>query len=83
MTSSWVTPGATNDQGSIPELIVIGSSSLRTGGRPHLMNPSALACQEHLSPLSLLLCQPKAETRHLVLLNELNPGFFKRCLDPH
>jgi hypothetical protein len=35
-----------------------------------------------LSSLSLLLCHPKAETAHLVIINELNSGLFERCLDP-
>ena len=70
---------------SLSQLIVIGSwrgvHRLERGPKC-LRNPSALACQELVSPLSLLLLRrPKAETRPLVLIDELNSGLFERRPD--
>jgi hypothetical protein len=41
------------------------------GGVPELLRSS----------LSLLLCQPKSEAAHLVIIDELNPSLFERCLN--
>jgi hypothetical protein len=35
-----------------------------------------------LLSLSLLLCHPKAEAAHLVIIDELNSGLLERCLNP-